>query len=221
MQVSTNEVWKQVPEFPFLEASNLGRIARRDVLPNIIVKQHLNKTLGYYMVTLNIDTPQGRKQCHRYVHRLVLSAFEGIPPGKAEVNHIDGNKLNNLLSNLEWTDRAGNAKHAWATGLQTAAKPKLFEHLDNILTMIRSGKTYTEIEKHYKVRTGTISYLLNASKAFEGVGIEKPDRLAERRNQVVQLRDNKGLTFNEIAEQLNISFWQAYNLYRYRNGYGE
>lgn len=211
--MSPDEIWKQVPEFPYLEASNLGRIVRRDVLPNVVLKQYLNKQIGYYLVTLNIDTPHGRKQTHRYVHRLVLSAFEGIPPGKAEVNHIDGDKTNNLLSNLEWTTRAGNAKHAWETGLIAPRTSALMTNIDDVLQMRRDGKTYAEIDKHFRVPKGSTNQLMNNT-----IDIDKPDRLAERRKQVVELRDNHGLTFNEIAAQIGVSFWQAYNLYRYSRG---
>lgn len=52
-----------------------------------------------------------------YIHRLVAQHFIENPHNKAEVNHIDGNTLNNDISNLEWCTRKENAKHASATGL--------------------------------------------------------------------------------------------------------
>jgi hypothetical protein len=55
------------------------------------------------------------------VHRLVASAFIPNPGRLPQVNHIDGNKGNNLLSNLEWTDNSGNQKHAFETGLHVYA----------------------------------------------------------------------------------------------------
>ena len=53
-----------------------------------------------------------------YVHRLVALCFIDNPNGYKEVNHKDGNKKNNAVSNLEWCDRRKNNKHAFETGLR-------------------------------------------------------------------------------------------------------
>lgn len=55
----------------------------------------------------------------RYVHRLVAEAYLPNPDNLPEVNHIDGNKQNNNMSNLEWVSRQENITHAWSTGLST------------------------------------------------------------------------------------------------------
>lgn len=55
----------------------------------------------------------------KYVHRLVAEAFIPNPDGLQEVNHIDGNKQNNCVGNLEWVSRQENITHAWSTGLST------------------------------------------------------------------------------------------------------
>lgn len=54
------------------------------------------------------------------VHRLVANAFLTKVPKKEQINHIDGNKANNNVSNLEWIDGAGNIQHAFRTGLNVA-----------------------------------------------------------------------------------------------------
>lgn len=52
------------------------------------------------------------------VHRLVAKAFIPNPSDLPEVNHKDGDKLNNRVSNLEWSSISDNRKHAYDTGLQ-------------------------------------------------------------------------------------------------------
>lgn len=69
---------------------------------------------GYYVVNLARDD---RGKWIR-VHRLVAEAFIPNPEDKKEVNHKDGNKLNNNVSNLEWVTHQENCFHAWRTGLR-------------------------------------------------------------------------------------------------------
>lgn len=56
------------------------------------------------------------------VHRLVAECFIQNPNGLSFVNHKDGNKQNNVVSNLEWCNRSYNQQHAYINGLQTAKK---------------------------------------------------------------------------------------------------
>ena len=79
-----------------------------------LVQPVYDKSCGYLIVTL--CDGNGKRQNKR-VHRLLMEAFVPNPENKAHVNHKDGNKLNNCLSNLEWATPSENARHAANTGL--------------------------------------------------------------------------------------------------------
>ena len=81
-----------------------------------LLKQRISKMKcgGYYHVSIN-----GRG---KPVHRLVAECFCKKPPGIVEVNHKDGNKLNNHFENLEWVTHLENVQHAYRTGLITGAQ---------------------------------------------------------------------------------------------------
>ena len=69
---------------------------------------------GYFVVNLAKDDNGNWIR----VHRLVAEAFIPNPENKKEVNHKDGNKLNNKVDNLEWVTHQENCLHAWRTGLR-------------------------------------------------------------------------------------------------------
>lgn len=89
--------------------SDKGEI-RKDTT-NYILSQ--SKQQDYCHVTLNIKGKQKRMR----VHRLVAEAYIDNPENKPYVNHIDGNRSNNIVSNLEWVTPAENIQHAVNTGL--------------------------------------------------------------------------------------------------------
>lgn len=66
---------------------------------------------GYLRVNLGA-------RCTRSVHRLIAEAFVPNPDNKPQVNHKDGDRANNVDTNLEWATGSENMKHAWRTGLQ-------------------------------------------------------------------------------------------------------
>lgn len=81
--------------------------------PERLLKVLLNNR-GYLTVKLNGKT--------KMVHRLVAESFIANPENKPCVNHLDGNKLNNHVTNLEWNTVAENNAHARSTGLHVQAK---------------------------------------------------------------------------------------------------
>jgi hypothetical protein len=127
--LNKKEIWRDIEGFEEMyQISNLGRvkslkrISRRYSNGGVkfeqerILKTRTN-TSGYEDVPL---TKNGK--CKRFsIHRLVAKAFLE-PSDKPEVNHKDGNKLNNNVSNLEWCTKAENIKHSFKMGLNSTKK---------------------------------------------------------------------------------------------------
>lgn len=112
-----NEIWKQVEGFEDLyQISNLGRLKslrKNGKKADSVVKPILNPKTKYYTCLLWRNS----KRIGRYYHRLVAQHFIPNPLNLPEVNHIDGNKANNTVSNLQWATKQQNRQHAIKLGL--------------------------------------------------------------------------------------------------------
>lgn len=110
------EQWKPIQEFNGeYEVSNIGRVRsmkRYYGMVGRIMPQTIQRK-GYYAVTFHMNN----KAYCRKVHRLVIEAFIPNPDNLPCINHIDGNKLNNRIDNLEWCTYQHNMQHAVRTGL--------------------------------------------------------------------------------------------------------
>ena len=103
------ESWEKYPDNQNYIVSNTGRVRRERSTEDKIPRERK----GYLSVDLYSD---GKRKTKR-VHRLVAETFLPNPDNKPEVNHIDGNKHNNDVSNLEWVNSKENCRHAWDNGL--------------------------------------------------------------------------------------------------------
>lgn len=124
-----SEIWKNVPGYDGIyQVSSNGRVRSLDRC--IMIKSESNRQTsrfikgvilkpvlvrGYQAVTMSKN---GHARLMK-IHRLVAKAFIPNPNNKTQVNHKDGNKLNNCMENLEWCTSLENQMHAIHTGLKT------------------------------------------------------------------------------------------------------
>ena len=152
------------------------------------------------------------------LHRLLAEAFIPNPHNLSEVNHIDGDKLNYSLSNLEWVSASDNVRHAFTAGLTDKKASIPYEDIPSIVAMLLVGYNWSDIQNQYGVSDpSTIRKLLR--RDFERKGkltmyktlcdlIKK--RNIALRSQVVVVKDSLGTSktypsINEAARALGIN----------------
>ena len=134
--MSEVETFVKIVGFENYEVSNLGKV--RNIKSGKVLKPHLNHK-GY----LKHHLSKNNKLKELFLHRIVATAFIDNPEGKPCVNHIDENKLNNDLSNLEWCTVKENNVHG--TRIKRASE-KCFKKViqldlnDNVLNEFESIK---------------------------------------------------------------------------------
>lgn len=120
------EIWKDIEGYEGLyQVSSQGRVKRLASRVEVADRgtryfpENIRKPVnvhGYLYCTLY----KGNKECRKAIHRLVASAFIDNPENKPQVNHINGNKLDNRAENLEWCTQSENNLHAFSLGLMKA-----------------------------------------------------------------------------------------------------
>ena len=114
MELMSLEQWKDIKGYEGLyQVSNYGRVKRKYNNGKIRILKPISTNNGYLRVSLSKNSVNNTY----FVHRLVAQAFILNPENKPEVNHIDGDKTNNKIENLEWCTRSENIQHAFYTGL--------------------------------------------------------------------------------------------------------
>lgn len=157
------EVWKDVVGFEdIFQVSSFGNVYSKRTNKNL--KQCLTKS-GYKTVATKIGGRNGVNHTFR-VHRLVAIAFLGYCDGRVEVNHIDGNKANNKLSNLEWVTPLENMKHAKDTGLIKPPKHRLSDEVkDSVYKMFCTKKyTYRQIADMFGLHYKTVGRIVRSHR---------------------------------------------------------
>lgn len=136
------EIWKDVVGYEGLyKVSNLGRVKslkgyhRKDCILKL-----RNNLYGYLTVGLSKHNKSKRIK----VHRLVAETFIPNPQNYEQVNHIDGNKLNNNVLNLEWCNRSYNMKHAYDNNLLSCVPINQYDKEGNFIKTWKGAKYVTE-----------------------------------------------------------------------------
>lgn len=149
MITTTKEEWAILDGFKKYEISTLGRV--RNISSGIILKASRNNTTGYYQYKLSGDDGVFRGM---YTHRLVALCFLPNPEEKKTVNHIDGDKSNNTLENLEWASHKEQTKHAMQNGLRYCADKKYIYHE----TLVGYSNERFEVIEYLGTLSGTMPY---------------------------------------------------------------
>lgn len=153
------EEWRPIPGFEHRgEVSNLGRIrSRYGVIRKTVVSNNGYERVGLMKVG-------GKNTNYVTVHRLVALAFCPDYQDGYTVNHIDGNKLNNVATNLEWVSHKNNIRHAYRLGLRKNSHRKpIIPHSDRgaLLEARAKGITYRELAERYGVNSASVWHFLN------------------------------------------------------------
>jgi hypothetical protein len=162
------EVWKPIPGYVgYYEASNIGRVRRSGATrlnpPGHIMFQNYGPRTGYRLVQLCRDNDPKT----RTVHSVVAAAFLGLRPKGKQVNHIDGNKLNNRLDNLEYVTPSENNLHAIRLGLhkiqrgEDVGQAKLTRGVvSDIRRRVMRGEMQKDLAGEYGVARTTVNHIV-------------------------------------------------------------
>ena len=133
------ERWIEIADFPNYEVSSLGRVRNRD--SGVILKTYLNKQNGYETVRLW----DGGRHVTKTIHRLVADTFYDGDHSGHEVNHIDGDKTNNFVGNLEWCTSSENTRHAIRNGLFTPYRLPPNPHPRVKVRIVETGEEFDSL----------------------------------------------------------------------------
>lgn len=160
------EQWKIIEECPIYLISNTGKVKNLKYL----------KTKKYYLrrgyKRIDLYDAKNKRCLKRSVHRLVAENFIPNPLNKPQVNHIDGDKLNNNIENLEWATAQENTAHAIGAGLTDSSKTQYLkgeeissskiteEEVIKLREMYDSGEfILRELSEHFDLSIATVWHI--------------------------------------------------------------
>ena len=173
------EYWKEIRDYTGYEVSSYGRIYSNK--SGKILKLKSDK-YGYKVVNL-YNLKESRKKT-QLVHRLVANAFIPNPKNKPQVNHINFNRSDNKVKNLEWTTAKENVKHSFKHGrIKIGEDIKTAKFTDMDIWNIKFGYigvSNTQISKLYNVSKRTIETIKYEKRRWKHVIRENGIEIARK-----------------------------------------
>lgn len=173
------EEWRPLPGFEGgYEISSYGRvISHRHKAGTTILSPYFNPSRKYYYISVQMPD---RKRRNLILHRLVAQAFIPRVEGKPLVNHIDADRKNNNVSNLEWCTYQENTDHAKALGLIPAynyrLNPRVLLTPDlarQIVAKAREKKlSYTQVAALFGVKYSTVAHIMTGRQWANATNIK-------------------------------------------------
>lgn len=147
------EIWLPVKGYPKYEVSSTGYV--KSNITNKILRPG-NTGTGYQQVVLCDEDGHHPK----YVHDIVADTFYDGDHSGLDVNHIDGDKTNNFIGNLEWCTRSENIVHAFKTGLKKPSGP----HKQRKVRVIETGEIFDSASECARSINGDRTHVMDCLK---------------------------------------------------------
>ena len=165
--------WKEYKSSGYI-VSNTGLVKNKHGKLIKPVASKIYKYLSYHLSYSGIKK-------NVFIHRLVAEVFIDNPEKKPQVNHKDGNKLNNNASNLEWVTQNENVQHMYDLGLKTY-KPLHYKgkfgkdhNRSKSVICVETGKKYgsmSEAARNLKIDNSSVSWAIKNNKPIYGMHFE-------------------------------------------------
>lgn len=132
------ELWASVKEYPNYQVSHKGNIRSLNYNRTGVVKNMIPKPDKWGYLICVLRNKNGKKTLH--IHRLISDVFIPNPNRLSQINHIDGDKNNNSINNLEWCSQSYNMNHAYKNFLNPRQKGVVQKNSNgNVLNVFRSA----------------------------------------------------------------------------------
>lgn len=202
------EQWAICPLASQYEVSTWGRV--RSVETGQLRKAQQHKTTGYLSIALWDKTTKKLKRLT--VHRMVAVTFIDNPHNLPEVNHIDGNRANNNVSNLEWVNRQDNLIHSVRElGSHRKLNDKQVQGIQSLYVPYAKADAKGSVQwlaKKYGVRMSTIYDVTNARNCYVDESVNRPSLTRAEMTKII----NRYTPYNvkNIMAEYNMSVQTFY-----------
>ncbi|QOR59714.1 HNH endonuclease [uncultured phage cr128_1] len=176
--MEVKELWKPLLEYKGIEVSSIGRIrkAANKSRKERILTEFPKDRDGYYRCSVQRLDGTWTSQP---VHRLVAKAFIPRTKNRDIVNHIDGNRTNNRIENLEWVTPKENVIHSFKFGSRKICKqvPKktiLTDFQVNQIGKLRELYTVNQIAKLFNIEYQSLKNIIHKKKQCERLDDQQP-----------------------------------------------